>query len=262
MTPEAFQRANSVPADHLLTDEQVLRFITYGYHVVDNVFDAAFNAAIDEQCGALGGNPGDAILDRVPMLHDVFAHPAVRGALVSVCGVDMKMNGHRHCHTRQPQRFAHNWHTDSQDRGATDMKWVLAMYYPHTVTPDMGPTVILPGSHFRAAPNPTLESFANIRGQFAMAVPAGTVVVVHPNIWHGAGPNYTDRRRHMLKFLFDRVSPNETPNWRHDPATADDTARRLLSERPTPCDEVDHKKQIAKRYEVWNMLLGRAPAAV
>ena len=262
MSRAAHQPGNEPPRDCLLDDEQVLNFIARGYHVIDNPFDDSLNAEIDRQCSALESDPGNGILDAVPLLHDVVAHPKVRGPLVSICGKDMAMNHHRHCHTRKPQRFAHNWHTDSAERGATDLRWVLAMYYPHTVTPDMGPTVILPGSQFRSAPNPTLESFANIRGQFAICVPAGTVVIVHPNIWHGAGPNYSGRKRHMLKFLFDRTSPNTEPTWNHDPATADALAERLLSQRVTPMDRGDVQKEAAKRRKVWDMLLGRQIAQV
>jgi hypothetical protein len=214
------------------------------------------NAEIDAGCAALAGNPGDAILDRVPRLHAVFAHPKVRGPLLSLCGDDMVMNSHRHCHVRPPGPFAHNWHTDSRDRGATDLQWVLAMYYPHTVTADMGPTVILPGSQFRSAPNPTLESFANIRGQLAMAVPAGSVAIVHPNIWHGAGPNYSERPRFMLKFLFDRKTRNAAPNWRHAAGCADSLAASILREPASPMDRHDLDKEVDKRQALWRYLTG------
>ena len=57
-------------------------------------------------------NPGDGILDRVPKLYQVYDHPKVRGALISLLGEDVQMNSHRHCHINPPGTRSQGWHQD------------------------------------------------------------------------------------------------------------------------------------------------------
>ena len=45
-----------------------------------------------------GGNPGDEIDECVPLLHEVFGHPVVRGVLASILGEDYFIYPQRHCH--------------------------------------------------------------------------------------------------------------------------------------------------------------------
>ena len=69
----------------LLSDDQVLRFITHGYHLLHPEYPAGLNEAISGQCGQVNG-VGNEILASVPLLHQVYAHPEVRGALISLLG--------------------------------------------------------------------------------------------------------------------------------------------------------------------------------
>lgn len=244
-------------AEHLLSDEEVASFCARGYHIIKERAERELNEVIDRKATALKANPGDGILDAVPELLHVFNRPAVRGPLVSLLGEDMQMDGHRHCHTRQPTPFSHNWHTDwyEHERGRSDIFRLLALYYPQDVTDEMGPTVIVPGTHVRGAANQALETFANIRKQIPLSMPAGTIVLTHPNIWHGVGPNRSARCRHMLKFVFDRKSPPTTPSWKHDPAAI----TRCLNERVTAVSANDHTREVKLRRKMWDYLNGNLP---
>ena len=42
---------------------------------------------------------------------------------------------------------------------------------------------------------------------------AGTVTIIHYDLWHRAMPNSGDRNRHMLKFLFTRMVEPTKPAW-------------------------------------------------
>ena len=75
----------STQPPRLLSDDQVLRFITHGYHLLHPEYPAGLNEAISEQCGQVNG-VGNEILASVPLLHQVYAHPEVRGALISLLG--------------------------------------------------------------------------------------------------------------------------------------------------------------------------------
>ena len=193
----------SMQPPRLLSDDQVLRFITHGYHLLHPEYPAGLNEAIAEQCGQ-AASVGNEILAAVPLLHQVYAHPEVRGALSSLLGSDYVMNGHRHLHVNAPGSRSQNWHQDGTNVRHHQVWCVLAMYYPHDVPAEQGPTIIMPGTHFRNAPTERLATYANIKGQVPLAVPAGTVAITHYDLWHAATRNLTGRYRYMLKFLFDR----------------------------------------------------------
>src|SRR5207248_6788306 len=127
----------------LLDDDAVKQFLIQGYLLVETEFPPSFHQEvcrrIDEVLGA-GGNPGNAILERVPALAEVYAQPAVRGALVSLLGPEMTMHPHRHCHSLPPGAGGQQWHQDDVNRRHHQVWRVLAMYYPQDVTLEMGPT--------------------------------------------------------------------------------------------------------------------------
>ena len=79
---------------NLLDDEGIRDFITNGYvtvhpdlpHVHEEIYRET--AAIFER----EGDPRNQILQRVPQLYEVFAHPAIRGVLTSLLGPDYVMH--------------------------------------------------------------------------------------------------------------------------------------------------------------------------
>lgn len=241
----------------LLTDDEVISFIIRGYHVVTPDFPSGFNEAIYAELEQLTDNPGDAILDRVPKLYQVYDHPQVRGALVSLLGQDVRMNGHRHCHVNPLGTRSQAWHQDGTNQRHHQLRTVLAMYYPQDVTADLGPTVIMPGTHFRNAPTDRMATYANFREQVALTVKAGTVAITHYDIWHAATANRGDRTRYMLKFLFSRGSEPIAPSWNHDPDTAAALTRRFTFEKACACSQSDHYKERGLRFEMWHHMLGQ-----
>lgn len=103
---------------YLLTDEQMIHFITKGYLVLTNdlpeqthrrVMDKIYYVLHEE------GNPGNNILPRVPEIQQFFDTPTVKGALTSVLGPDYYMHPHRHCHYNRPGSQTPGggqWHKD------------------------------------------------------------------------------------------------------------------------------------------------------
>jgi hypothetical protein len=246
---------------HLLNDDQIVTFIIRGYHLVETDLGQGFNEAVYEELGQLQTNPGDAIVERVPKLQRVFDHPPVRGALISLLGEDMSMNRHRSCRVNLPGTRSQSWHQDGLNQRHHQIKTVLAMYYPQEVTADMGPTVLMPGTHFRNAPTDRMATYADFREQVVLTVPAGTVAITHYDIWHAASANRSDRVRYMLKFLFSRGSAPTGPSWCHDPQKAAAALPRLGTEKACACSQSDHYKERALRRELWNHLLGKGDTA-
>lgn len=246
--------------DYLLTDAQVMRFVNYGYHLVEPDLPPGLNESIYEACSRLEQNPGNGIYDAVPALREVYEHPMVRGALVSLLGEDMQMNAHRHLHTTPANHLrSQTWHQDGTNVRHHQIRTVLAMYYPQDVTAENGPTVVLPGSHFRNAPTDRMATYTNIRGQVFLNVKAGTVAITHYDIWHAATLNRSDRPRHMLKFLFDRKAEPLQPSWNHDPIHGPKIAKGMVSEMVGPPTGYtsDLYKEWELRREMWEWLMGQ-----
>ncbi len=214
MTVPAIEPAN------LLDDQAMQAFIIYGYLLLEPDLPPGFNQSVHQQIVEVfqrRGQPYNEILEEVPDLHTVYDHPDVRGALMSILGEDYQMNAHRHCHYMAAGDTGGQWHQDGVNKRHHQIRTVLAMYYPQDVTEDMGPTVILPGTQYHNTPTGLMRTYANFKDQIALTVKAGTVAIVHYDIWHAWMDNRSDTDRLMLKFLFDRTSEPTGPSWNTDP---------------------------------------------
>ena len=259
---------HEAPAEHLLDDLQVVEFIVNGYHLVEPDLRPGLNETIAAKLDAMRRNPGDAICDEVPELNEVLDHPAVRGALVSLAGADYEVMFHRHWHCKEPRTGYMHWHQDGKNRRCVALDKFLGLYYPADVSPDMGPTIIVPATQYRNAPTDRMRTYGNIRGQVALAVKAGTFAITHYDLWHGTAANRSGKRRHMVKFLFARTQERPGATWNHDPQCmnvlrdwnlreqAADPFNRLSFANPLNVSQSDSYKERAIRREVWEQLTG------
>lgn len=257
--PAAAWSAQRVERQFLLDDDAVARFICQGFVVLALQHRSGLNEAIDARLSAMQTNPGDGIYDAVPELAEVYSHPVFLGAVASLLGPDCEMHSHRHWHCTRPGQLAGQWHQDGSNLRHHQVRVMLGMYYPHDVTIDMGPTIVMPGTHFRNAPTDRMATYCNIRGQVPVVVKAGSIALTHYDIWHTASPNRSARARHMLKFLFRRkTSARERggPSWNHDPVEGPGIASRRFGEWPPFCNQSDHYKQIQLRHSCWRNMLG------
>ena len=206
---------------NLLTDAQMREFIVNGFVTVQTDFPPEFHASVRAQAESIfstEGNPGNDILPRIPELAELFAHPAVTGALTSILGPGYAMHAHRHCHLTPPRQPAQRQLQDSyeDDRNVRHhrTRWAMAFYYPQDVPPAMGPTSVLPASQYY-----TSRSQPERQEESVLCGAAGTVTIVHYDLWHRAATNRSDRNRCMMKFLFCRMSEPTEPSWNcHDPS--------------------------------------------
>ena len=205
--------------EHLLSDEEVQRFIVDGYTTVQAGFPTPVH---DEICQKVDevfekeGNVGNNLLPRVPEIQLVFDHPAVRGALTSLLGPEYIMNPHRHGLLNPPGGKGGGWHKDCYvfDHNIRQPRfhWILALYYPQDVNEEMGPTAVLPRHQnydliSDVDPAKTTEDAVPIVG------PAGTIALTHFDSWHRACENRSARKRYMIKFQFTRMVEPRQPTW-------------------------------------------------
>ena len=201
-----------------LTDEEMRDFIINGYVKVKTDFPSSFHENIYEQLDVMfeqTGNLGNNVLPVIPEIQEVFDHPVVHGAMQGVLGENYVMHSHRYCHFNQQGSEGQNFHKDSyagdEQIRRHRCRWTMAFYYPQDVTEDMGPTAVLPGSQYYE----TGES-AHEQPDLALTGEAGTVTIVHYDLWHRAMPNSSDKKRYMLKFLFIRLDEPQAPLWKRD----------------------------------------------
>ncbi|QHT59826.1 phytanoyl-CoA dioxygenase [Paenibacillus lycopersici] len=199
----------------LLNDEQMIQFITQGYLVLQNELPQELHRSVMNQIDFVlqnEGNPGNNILPRVPDIQKFFETPVTKGALTSVLGPDYYMHPHRHMHYNQPgngKPGGGEWHKDGFWSSMRSHRpwWVMMFYYTQDITEEMGPTAIMPGSQYN-------EKFPN-RKELLPTGKAGTIALVHFDLWHKASLNTSNIDRYMLKFQFVRLSEPSAPSWNH-----------------------------------------------
>ncbi len=201
--------------ENLLNDEEMRRFIIDGYIKIQTDFSRDFHQTIFQQVEDMFGNQGNLgnnLLPLIPEIQQVFSHTAVHGALTSTLGENYVMHSHRYCHFNSPGSTGQNFHKDSYEGDEQirrhRCRWMMGFYYPQDTTEDMGPTAVLPGTQYYE----THES-AHSQPELALCGEAGTVTLVHYDLWHRAMPNQSNNKRHMLKFLFTRLDEPKAPSW-------------------------------------------------
>lgn len=196
---------------HLLTDAQMRHFIVNGYVTVTTELPAQFHDAIYEKTVHVfekEGNPGNNLLPRIPEIQKVLDDPNVSGALTSLLGADYYMQPHRHPHYNPPGSKGQGMHQDGGKRWSHHTRRLLLFYYPQDTPVELGPTGVVPMSHYFS----TREG-AEISAERPVIGNAGTVAFANYDLWHRAMPNSTEKKRYMMKFLYARMSEPQEPTW-------------------------------------------------
>jgi hypothetical protein len=288
----------------LLTSQQMASFVARGFLRFDGVVPDDLNrrfldmvddvpasevSGIREHYGRImagsaiprvrAGTPlGEAYAADSP-LAEMLELPVVKGAIESLVGAQPHFD-HHFLHVTYPPDFyraqgrepvSQHYHQDStiDTRRAFDIQ---LMYFPHEVTPEMGGTRFLPGSHLRVVSEAAIARYQNVRGQQHVVCPAGTLLVVHHGIWHGGGVNRSHRLRYMFKIRLcpsrrqrrlwdtDDLPAEPVPQrpifWTGVDGANDDPIAAILT-RPEPWFEADTGRlEYLNRIRLWRHLLG------
>ncbi len=147
----------------LLSDLQVQHFIMDGQLTLalDELGDD-FHAKVYHMANERrpSGAFSDDINAQMPELRAVLESPTVRGALQGILGHGCIRHPHTAAYVQDveyvsqesPSNLEQGWHRDSywgvQRVRHHRPRWLICMYYPATVSLDMGPTAIAPGSQY------------------------------------------------------------------------------------------------------------------
>ena len=99
-------------------------------------------------------------------------------------------------------------HQDGGKRWSHHTRRLLVFYYPQDTPIELGPTGVVPMSHYYS----TREG-AEVSPEHPVVGEAGTVAFANYDLWHRAMPNSSEKRRYMMKFLYARMSEPEAPTW-------------------------------------------------
>ena len=209
------QTNSQLKESHKLTDTQLRDFIVNGYLTVKTDLPRSFHETIyrkTQELTAKEGNLGNNILPRVPELQAVFEEPAVRGAFTSILGENYAMHSHRHPHQNRPHSDGQGFHKDSY-WGYHKVRhhcprWAMAFYYPQDSPLEIGPSAVLPGTQYYDT-----RITKDNEGELALSGEAGTLTIIHFDLWHRAMANLTDKTRYMMKFQFIRMDAPQAPEW-------------------------------------------------
>jgi HEAT repeat protein len=249
----------------LLSDGELQKFICDGFLVLKPQLPATLHEKAYEKLQWMleeEYNPGNNILPRVPEMQQVLDAPEVRGALISVLGADYALHPHRFCHSNLPGEMTEEgpkvgagstsfvgWHQDSHSPLARPRhhypRYAMLLYYPQDTPPELGPTQLIPGTQY----NRSISDEERARGLQASGA-AGTCVLVHFDVVHGGSLNVGSYCRHMVKFVFARVSEPREPSWDHRAAGWQ-----------TPADKLNpHDQEVVWR-RIWDWLCGQGRTA-
>ena len=198
-------------AAHLLTDAQMRYFIVNGYVAVTTTLPAQFHDAIYEKTVTVfdkEGNPGNNLVPRIPEIQQILDDPNVSGALTSLLGAGYYKQPHRHPHYNPPGSKGQGMHQDGGKRWSHHTRRLLVFYYPQDTPIELGPTGVVPTSHYYS----TREG-AEISPEQPIIGKAGTVAFANYDLWHRAMPNSSEKKRYMMKFLYARMSEPQEPTW-------------------------------------------------
>lgn len=199
---------------HLLTDAQMRHFVVNGYVIVTTALPAQFHEAIYQETMTVfdkEGNPGNNLVPRIPEIQKVLDDPNVKGALTSLLGADYYMQPHRHPHYNPPGSQGQNMHQDGGKRWSHHTRRLLVFYYPQDTPLELGPTGVVPMSHYYS----TREG-SGVAPEQPIVGKAGTVAFANYDLWHRAMPNSSEKRRYMMKFLYTRMSEPQEPTWANE----------------------------------------------
>ena len=163
-----------MPREHLLTAKQMAQFVQDGFLMFDGFVPQEMNEAVyaDQQAGKGHWQTSQAI-------RDVFDWLPVKGILQSLVGVN-PVYDHSALHVVGPQKHdAQVWHADSIIDARPLAFDIQAMYFSHDAPKEMGPTLVLPGSHLRRTSNASIARYKNIVGQKQLIGKAGTIAFLH-----------------------------------------------------------------------------------
>ncbi len=248
--------------DLRLTTPEMARFAARGFLRFDALVPEPLNRRFLEEARAtqgIHGNPAGTPLGECyagSVVREILDLPRVQGIITSLVGPDPVFD-HHGAHFNPPaadleavgfRPRAQHLHQDStiDPRRAFDLQ---LFYFPQEVTPEMGGTRFVPGTHLRIVSEAAVGRYQNMRGQKKVVCPAGTVIAMHHGIWHGGEVNRSDDTRFMFKIRLGPTVP-QVRLWNTADLRPEMAAPQPIFDGTQPPDP-EHVQTSLTRPEAW-----------
>lgn len=206
-----------------MTDREVLKWCRDGYVILPEVVPTEVNERVVDYAERRPGNLGADLLGADWYEKSVTLNPTLVGIVRSLLGRNFAYPRFAANHRTSGPQNGTPWHQDGGAVYGPAVDCLQVFYLPQAATFEMGPTLILPGSHFLFSRNQYMTHYGSIKGEVSTLAPQGTIFITHYAIWHRRPPSTSSNIRNLLKFWYIRtVSP--AWDWVREPGfTLDDT---------------------------------------
>ena len=241
---------NTYDCPPTLTDTQVLELCRTGYMVFEGVVPDEINRRVfdycDEHDGAVPAGE-DWYIDNVTL------NPHVAGAVRSVLGKNftypVAVGNHR---VECPIQSVGGWHQDGGSSYEVDLDCLQVFYLPQDTPKELGPTELVPGSHFLFSLQSWMRHYGSIKGGASTAAPAGSIFITVYRVWHRRGSSTATGVRNMMKYWYTRTVPPER-DWIREPDFEPSRAKGL---KPAMYFHREHHRSINDAAEMFYWMCG------
>jgi hypothetical protein len=210
-----------LPSSHncapTLNDQQVLDFCRDGYLVLKGVVREEINQRTVDFLERCNGPQPDQILAEEWFAEAVLKNPQAAGAVRSLLGANFRLPGMMANHRVTCPLPAQAWHRDGGSIYTRRLDYLQVFYYPTDTPDEMGPTEVVPGSHFARNKSNYMRHYNCIRHAIRTAAPAGSIFLTVYSIWHRRGQSTGSGVRNLLKYNYWRTAPPRR-DWLADPS--------------------------------------------
>lgn len=190
-----------------LTDSEVLEFCKQGFMMFPGVVDEETNRQTLDYLQAHTSHEPTELSDEDWFRQKVLLNPPVAGAVRSLLGAHFALPNLMSSHRMETPAPAQGWHRDGGSRYTRELHYMQVFYLPQACTDAMGPTELLPGSHFLFSTSSMMGHYGAIQGAVKTSAPAGSVFLTVYSIWHRRGLSHVKSVRNLLKYNYWRTVP-------------------------------------------------------
>ena len=189
-----------------LTDAQVIEFCADGFLMLEGIVPEDINRRTLEFVEKYPSGQPIEIMEEDWFVENVICHPAAAGAVRSLLGKDFALPNLMANHRVECPQPAQEWHTDGGSKYGPEMNYLQVFYYPQDCPRDLGPTELLPGSHFLSLRQHEMARYGGIKGSYHAVAPAGSVFLTVYSVWHRRSVSLRTGIRNALKYNYWRTA--------------------------------------------------------
>ena len=190
-----------------LSDEQVIQFCADGFLMLEAIVPEEINRRTLEFVDGHPSSQPIEIMEEDWFVENVICHPIAAGAVRSLLGKNFALPNLMANHRVECPQPAQEWHIDGGSKTGPETNYLQVFYYPQDCPRDMGPTELLPGSHFLYLRQREMARYGGIRGSYHAVAPAGSIFLTNYTIWHRRSASQGSGTRNNLKYNYWRTAP-------------------------------------------------------